>query len=246
MPCFRTHLTIASIALLALASCTRQTVAADALAKSAPAIAGVWWSPTLELKSLRDIDARLGAPFPDAVEMARGREVVEAANCRALLDLRSKGYEAAGGSLGYARERHFGAVCTALTALNAAAAPKTSHLADFRLTPQAIGVMPPILAASFIHADGAALEAEARGLSWREFEPKLVARMDGEELVVTGSTWEVRAEIYARGDFNGDGLDDLMVRAAESATGGSYASTRLVLLTRREPRGKLTTLRRLQ
>ena len=83
-------------------------------------------------------------------------------------------------------------------------------------------------------------------MSWRDYEKKLDAKGDGDELVVTGGTWEVRAQIYARGDFDGDGLDDLLVRAAESATGGSYSGTRLVLLTRKAPGAKLTTLRRLQ
>ena len=239
MSSLRLYLAIASTALLALSSCASRTIAADAPA--------VWWSPALELKSLRDVDARLAAPFPDAVDMAREREVIEAGNCRALLDLRAKGYEPAGGSLGYTRERHHGAVCTALVALKSAAPAKTSHLSDFRLSSRSPEVLPPILAASFVHSgDAAALKAEAQGTSWRDYEPRLAARTDGDELVVSGGTWEVRVQVYARGDFNGDGLDDLLVRAAESATGGSYAAARLVLLTRASANAKLTTLRRLQ
>jgi hypothetical protein len=47
-------------------------------------------------------------------------------------------------------------------------------------------------------------------------------------------------------DFNADGADDLLVAVRESATQGSFAGTRLVLLTRLEAGAKLSTVKRLQ
>jgi hypothetical protein len=236
-----------TVLVLGTAACSTQTLSADANSASISESRAIWWSPALGLDRIGEVDARLAAPFIDSIEMTRKGQVVEAKDCRNLLDFRANGYQPYGGSLGFARERAAGATCIALQMLKTAAAPRTSHLAAFRLTPAAVDVLPPILAMSFIHSgDEAALKAEAKGTSWRDYEPGLRARMDDDELVASGESWEVRVRIYARGDFNADGVDDLLVAVRESATQGSFASTRLVLLTRLEAGAKLATVKRLQ
>lgn len=56
---------------------------------------------------------------------------------------------------------------------------------------------------------------------------------------------EQTVRLLARGDFDGDGIEDVLVSSWDVALGGSYRATRVLLLTRREPDGKIEMLREL-
>src|SRR5690606_20951441 len=48
--------------------------------------------------------------------------------------------------------------------------------------------------------------------------------------------------LKARGDFNRDGVEELLLVSSEAATGGSYRAERPLLLTRRQPGGPIELL----
>lgn len=50
-------------------------------------------------------------------------------------------------------------------------------------------------------------------------------------------------ELVARGDFNGDGLEDVMFTSRDSVEGGTYSALRLFQITRRTQDGKYELLR---
>ena len=75
--------------------------------------------------------------------------------------------------------------------------------------------------------------AEIEGLSWDKYDKALQTRMeDADVLVVEGRTWEARLEIYGRGDFDADAVEDLLVKVSGSMKEGTYQSTRLLMLSR--------------
>lgn len=52
-----------------------------------------------------------------------------------------------------------------------------------------------------------------------------------------GGSQEVR--LVARADFDGDGIEDLLVSSDNAAKGGSYRATRMFVLTRRQSQGEI-------
>jgi len=50
-------------------------------------------------------------------------------------------------------------------------------------------------------------------------------------------------ELVARGDFNGDGIEDMLITSHDSVKGGSYSATRLFLLTRLTLKGDIIFLK---
>lgn len=53
---------------------------------------------------------------------------------------------------------------------------------------------------------------------------------------------EQTVRLLARGDFDGDGIEDVLVSSWDVALGGSYRATRMLLLTRRQPGGRIELL----
>ncbi len=61
---------------------------------------------------------------------------------------------------------------------------------------------------------------------------------DGELILVTPSL-KTTFELMARGDMNGDGLEDLVIFAIAGATGGTAIESETFLVTRDRPKGAL-------
>lgn len=206
----------------------------------------VTWSAALGLASLADIGARLAKPFGEPIGLSLKGHAQQAANCLDLLKLRKAGYGAEG-DRGYALERYEGARCLALTLLKKARPARVSHLEQFQLNPSVLSALPPSLATTFSAIeDAAGRQAESAGKSLGQYRPGLNVRQEGDVLVVSSDTWESRIEPYARGDFDGDGVEDLLVAVGETATQGTFDSTKLLLLTRKNPQGPLRTVKQLQ
>lgn len=135
----------------------------------------------------------------------------------------------------------------ALQRLGQATPAKTSYVSGFHLLPGSLALLPPTLTATFSSIDAdAAYMAESKGKSWLSYQPRIKAKLDHGVLVVGEKTWEVRLKVVARADFDGDGIDDLLISIGQSATQGTFASTKLLLMTRMTPTSRLVTLERLQ
>ena len=218
----------------------------------------IWWSPKLELDSLDEVEAELDAPFPSGTEVEVTSHSIEpelyfdevrgefwltnletADNCRSLIELTAAGFD----SGEYRLRAALGARCYSLDALSTAQPAKASYLRDSVLDDTAIRYLPAMLGllgdCSYLKE---ILEANRRGLAWAplpDHDPyyridRAEAR-DHNTLVVKGkvvnnTNWVSTIQIYGRGDFNGDGLDDLLVRTDVDEI--VNRSPRLFLLTR--------------
>ncbi|MBL8482691.1 MAG: hypothetical protein JNJ60_10870 [Rhodocyclaceae bacterium] len=206
----------------------------------------IWWSGALDLPDSSALDARYARPLQDPIDEMRQDVPARAVDCASLLALRGAGYEPRG-NWAFAAERAEGARCLALSALRGARAARLSQVADFRLDGHAAALLPAALAVSFSRDQAAAaLRAAQGGVSWQDWQPALSARAEGDRLVITDDVSRAVVRLYARADFDGDGIEDLLVAVDEAATSGSYENTRLWLLTRRDPGGVLSVLRQLQ
>jgi len=229
----------------------------------------IWWSPSLQLDSLDDIEAELDAPFPSGGEVvvtnlniepesyfdeARGEfwltNQETADTCRSLIKLTAEGYD----SGEYNLRTALGPRCYALEALRRARPARISYLRDFVFDESAIRYLPAMLGplgnCGYLRD---MLEANRLGRPWAPFpdnDPSYgVGQMEAQDrdtLIVKGkqidgeSRWVSTIEIQGRGDFNGDGLDDLLVRTEVDDLMIYSWGSRLFLLTRTGP---LQTLR---
>jgi hypothetical protein len=130
-----------------------------------------------------------------------------------------------------------------------------SYVRNFKLNDAALDVLPPTLASDF-NADAddpeAARKAEQKGISWRKFRPGLkiqqtfdngitVMEQDIDEQGKPDPEQgaEVYLEIRAFGDFNGDGIEDVLVWTTDHIVPGTLRGWRPVVLTRLSPGGPL-------
>lgn len=205
----------------------------------------IWWSPKLELESLEEADARLRQKmWPDEpLELVRhgdaGREAQVADSCAGLLHLTEAGYEAPGQySLRLVNRRL--AWCRAIALLKGSQPARTSYLRDFVFDQAALEVLPAFVVPS-VTCSGVCLRVEANR---RRLAASALA--DWPEVIEASETHlrfeefsdRTSLEILARGDFNGDGLDDLLVMANSSGfppLAGRWASAELYIISRDGP-----------
>jgi len=84
--------------------------------------------------------------------------------------------------------------------------------------------------------------ASARGRSWPDEDPTakaVTARSD--EIVVTGTGFKETLVLWGRGDFDGDGRQDLLVETRDTLTEGTYRNLRLFVLSRETPTARLSS-----
>jgi len=211
----------------------------------------VWWSPVLELDSLEDIDARLERTFwpgddegmPLFKIEADEREDVSAANCIELRLLVDKGYRGAG-SHDYWVQEYLLAHCRAIEWMRRARPAKRSFLRDFVLDEEAIHVLPALVDISpscdFVCRQRVANE---RPIPLSQFTPVFrITVTSDEEIEIRTLAIETDLSILARGDFNDDGLDDLLLLTSSGATEGTWANAEIYLLSRETPGSVLRVL----
>ncbi len=241
---------VATAALLAAAVAAGASPG-PALAEEAEMTYPVWWSPLLELDSLEGIDARLERQIwpgdDEGLPLNRWdgevRHEAAAANCLELERLVAAGYEGIG-SNGFALQLYNQALCRAIKALRRIRPAERSHLRNFVLNEDAIHVLPAMvnIAISCDHRCRQVV-ANERLIPLDRFEPVFRVTVKGDdEIVVRTFGQETILTVLARGDFNGDGLDDVLLLASGGATEGTWGGAELYLLTRETPGAVLRVL----
>jgi hypothetical protein len=204
----------------------------------------VWWSPVLELDSLEGIDARLERhiwPGDDeglALMKAEGGSISEtsAVNCVELERWVAAGFYGIG-SNGIGRQAYNQALCRGIEAMRRAQPAETSYLRDFVLDEEAMHLLPAMVRISpscdFLCRQRVANE---RRSPLSRFEPVIrVTVKSDEEIRIRTIDRGSMVTILGRGDFNGDGLDDLLVLINDGSISGTWGGAELYLLTRDAP-----------
>lgn len=226
--------------LLLLALCAP---ACEARPPAAPAATiEARWTKSLAPATREDLEHRLAEPWGYSIDVYRsapdGETSVAVMNdCASYFELSARGFEARP----LYDQLAVGADCRALRAVAEAAPSRTSHLRGFRLDQDSVEVLPPDLSLVISDEDADRVEAaSADGKSWLELEPIDTVTSEGEAaILVEGEGWAVRVEVLAWGDFDGDGLEDVLVKLTGWLSEGSYRTTRLLALTRRQAGARL-------
>ena len=197
----------------------------------------VWWSPKLDLDALESIDAYLSLPLfpkqPEGVWLRNeNRREVRAGTCNEFARLIGKGF--------YSYNPYkFGAAlmndsCEIARRLKSAQPARQSFVRNFVFDETAPDFLPAMLGLGFSCEWACRLHiANEYRISWSAIdmieEVEVVTEYRVE--IATGGSFN-HVELMARADFNGDGLEDLLVRTGGSARGGTHSATSLYLLSR--------------
>ena len=203
----------------------------------------VQWASDLKLARLSDASERLRAPFDAPVMLRSGSRSVEAGNCAALLRYQRAGF-APLSDRDRAVTQSLLVDCFAVEALSRAKKARVSFLRTLRLTPESLEVLPPTVAPIISDEDRQnAVDAASKGLSWKQFDPSATASGKGDAITVLSDDTQTIVKICGRGDFNGDGIDDLLLRVDTAALHGTYRVSRLLLLTKTRSGGPIRMIR---
>ena len=202
----------------------------------------VQYSPVLKVASRADLDRRLRAPFADGAAHPAG-----VSNCTQLLTKRGQQGEGQGPEQEMQAERATMAECLVMQELRQARPSRSSYVHNLPWDDRLMSLLPPQLAITVSNETRrAAAAAASRGQNWQDFDPSATASVNGpEDIVVTGKGFREQLTLWGRGDFNGDGVEDLLVQSLDTLTEGTYRNTRLFVLTRHTKKGRLSLVRSL-
>ena len=211
----------------------------------------IWWSPSFIIKGLDDVEKRLedtvwfGGGLPIYKGEGTERNEAIADSCDSLQRLLQEGY--------YARitpssrvVRYRLAKCRAMRRLLEAKPAKKSFVRNFTLDAHSLDHLPAIVnpagSCDFLCRQFVANE---RRISWNRFAVSKTISTESvseHELKVLTETESLTLKLMARADFNGDGLEDLLLWVSVGATEGTWGTTENFLLTRDTPNGVLWML----
>ncbi|HKV41608.1 MAG TPA: hypothetical protein VJX67_20560 [Blastocatellia bacterium] len=131
--------------------------------------------------------------------------------------------------------------CDVALLVLAAKPSRTSYLHNFKLNEAGLNLLPPSLSWAVSNDEEEAVaEAERKGLSWKSFNPALkVLEKGANSITVDEDGDRITLEIKAFGDFNGDGIEDVLLFKSCSATEGTMREYEPVVLTRVTAQGPL-------
>lgn len=209
----------------------------------------VQYSSRLNLSSASEIDQRLDTPFTAGTVHPAGVDNCAQllAKCGPALQGNCAGRSSSTSDRDLQAQKSTLADCFILRELQHATPAPSSHVAELKWDEHILPLLPPQLAIN-VSAESLrkAKAAATRGQSWPDFDKSATASTDGlDQIVVQGKGFLERLILWGRGDFNGDGMEDLLVQSLDTLTEGTYRNTRLFILTRKTPRGKLSVVRAL-
>jgi hypothetical protein len=141
-----------------------------------------------------------------------------------------------------ATESYFIKGCDLIRVLLAARPSRVSYVADLTLDASALDVLPPSIGGLNDEGDGMK-SAIAKGWSLKQYDPALKVEKSGNgRLVIADEMSRYDLEIAGYGDFNGDGVEDVLMFQASYAVGGSMHIYEPVILTRTAPGKILSTV----
>src|SRR5450432_656854 len=126
-----------------------------------------------------------------------------------------------------------GATCQALRALQTARPASKNPRQAFSLGAETLGQLPAAMGPAVNPADvDRRTKATAAGKSWTFADPEATLMVsDAWTARVKGGGWMTELKVLARGDFDGDGYEDILFEAVSTGTEGRWSDISLRLLT---------------
>jgi hypothetical protein len=208
------------------------------------AMAGLLLKEKPPARNQQDIKALLGEPWymPFDLINLQTKKVFSADRCSQVLPTitqleTDKPYE-------FPPFIYLTAMCVAAESIAKARPAQYSFLSSFKLDADFPLHAPKNLALVISVSEWERISQNTKIVSWADVETvKLVSKKDGYQAKydLTGAYQEV--SLIARGDFNHDNIEDILLYAKAHVVGGSYVSYRLFWLTKTDENSPLTLIR---
>jgi hypothetical protein len=184
----------------------------------------ITWSPELHLKGTTDIPVQLQAPVLEGakrVRLTNGTGSREVGTCQEYLNAVGTGFHPAT-LTDVKAAADFVYECFVLRDLQHAR-PATSS-SSYSWSANSLTQLPPVLVPGGNGVTSAAEQSEKRGESWKQFDPNLkIKKIDGDLLLAEDNDFVYSLQILARGDFNGDGVEDIAVYGTAQGKHSTWA-----------------------
>ena len=213
----------------------------------------VRWTSEVKLKDLKEIDALLNKPASadfgkdDSLTMDLGGDQIDASNvsCNEYFYLKYQGYEPFSNADQGAEGSSLKIPCNTLQYLKKAQPSKISYLHDFKLADDPLKNLPSTFGLH-LYSNEEVASARAKGLSWKEFAPsaKVEVKNPDNISIIQDSEGELSGidiSLLAWGDFNGDGIEDILLSVTH-LTGASGHDFSIAVITKTSKDGKITQM----
>jgi len=210
----------------------------------------VSWSGDLKLASLSSIDEALAQPLRDSIDVVmQDQSVRTIKTCKDLLAVSKAKFDLPPdhqSDIDWEALTSASIRCFALDALRAAKPATSSYVGWFRFSQAGVAKLPAGLAMpSGENEDKAIAKAEKKCKPWGKYDPRLKLHVDGtDDGQVSGDGWAGRVTVYARGDIDGDGIEDLMVYRYAKLNEGSENDETVFIITQTSEKGCPHVVRR--
>lgn len=210
----------------------------------------VRWTDHVKIKDLKEINRLSSEP----VDMSQSRgeleltnengEKVKVTTCKEYWDYKEKGYRPYT-TYDRAMESWFIKTCDPLKYLKGAKPSRVSYVTDFDLTKNPLQILPCTLDLNLSGDEvKKAKELIAKGLTWKDFTPNKTAEIiDKNEIKLEDEGSITWITFSAFGDFDNDGIEDILLDVSHKVKDGSYADHGHSILTRLEKNGALMVLK---
>lgn len=209
----------------------------------------VRWTKEVDLKSIDDIEKKLDEPVwvgsdRDKLEMTNPDDEtikVTVKTSREYLDLKAKGYYAYS-TYDLSMESWFKDKANTLVFLKNARPANKSFIENYKITDDPLKNIPANLGLFLCSGDEERRveDAMVKGQTWKEiYKGSVVSVKNKERIVIKDECQLADISEIARGDFNGDGVEDILLFIAYHILEGSGRSYRHYMLTRLSEDGTL-------
>jgi len=208
----------------------------------------VEWTKLTGVDSLAEIDKYLQMDFaeePVEVENADGKKATVATCLDFLKLVANGGYHFNGVRSDNEINGSNGLTCYTYQLLKDARPAKKTFLKDFKFNKGVIDLLSPKVTLSD-GRNGEADEAEKKGQSLKQFEPEIkVKSAEENKISVETKSWEAEISYLARGDFDGQGLEEILLEVHGNSTveGARGVFDNLYIMTRSADHGPLKVVR---
>ena len=189
------------------------------------------WTSEIKIKSLDEIEGI----FNKSIDMSKAgtnssleltgknNEKITVVTCNEYFGLKDKGYYART-TYDIAMESWFQEGCEVLKLLSDAKPSEISYLSEFRLSVDAVNILPPTFGFQVSGDNTDKAEKLAReGKKFIDYDKDIEVKMeDNDTISIEGEGYNGKLSLLAWGDFNGDGIEDLMFNVYYH-TSGSYS-----------------------
>lgn len=210
------------------------------------------WSPGLGFKSKADINKALGAPFEGGNSFVvllpdRSKRLVK--TCLEMLTVAGQQNidieDAMTGDwdLFWALDTD----CVALQMMKSAKPAKRSYLDWFHFAPKQIAQLPPGMDITPSPDAQADVERDSKSCKpWGKYDPRLQVKVEAPgRASVRANGWTGELTLFGRGDYNDDGIEDLLLVRNGQVRGGTLKESALFLVSRMDPTSCARVIRRL-